>query len=265
MKNIEKFFSDEIVVLDTETSNFEITEAEIIEIAFGTKSNGIWKTEAFQFKPEQPITAQAMATTWITNEDVSDKGSYSGIHEAVLGINSFIVAHNSSYDRDVIVMNHDRYDLDYPSHIANPDNWICTLKLARKLFRNDNLPEFKLSFLWFHTGLYKTTDREIHAHRADSDIYMTGRLLEFMIQKLIDIGEIDELLPIGPQLVEYQTAPYFLDSFPFGKHRGKSPYDIPNDYYEWLLSTDSFDKNSRNYDPNLELTVLTVLNERLEE
>ncbi|AUS02588.1 hypothetical protein NVP2275O_007 [Vibrio phage 2.275.O._10N.286.54.E11] len=268
MNKINDFLSS-IVILDTETSSFSIAEAEIIEIAFGVMDNGEWNTVAEQFKPCEGITAQAMSTSWITNEDVADKEYYANnteLTDSFLGSGAILVAHNTTYDREVIINNHNMYQLYQHDSVLDKDNWICTLKLAKKLYRDDNFPEFKLGFLWFHLGLHKESTREIHAHRADSDIYMTGKLLERIISDMIDKGELDPTQEIGSQLIAYQNEPIFMNEFPFGKYKGTHPRNIPDDYYMWLLAnSDSLNEDSRNYDMNLAHTVRVIMSERLGE
>lgn len=263
---MDKFLS-EVIVLDTETSSYDINVSEIIEIAFGLHADGDWQTIATQFKPQRPITAEAMSCSWITNEEVQDKKTFIENVEATepyLNSGAYLVAHNATFDKEVLINNHKMYNLPVYPDMSDNSKWICTLKLARKLFRNDKLPQFKLGFLWFHLGLHTLATRPIVPHRADSDIYMCGKLLEYIVQELIDLGEINASKPIADQLIAYQNAPVYLSEFPFGKHKGKNPEDIPDDYYVWLINkSDALDENSRNYDVNLAHTIEVIMNKRL--
>ena len=262
-------FLNECIVLDTETSNYNIEEAEIIEIAFGMHSDGDWITQAEQFMPLNGITAQAKSCSWITESDLEGKPSYYDGYDSIepfLSVNGYKIAHNAPYDRDVINMNADRYGLAREVAISNNENWICTLKLARKLYKDESFPEFKLGFLWFHLGLDQLSTRKIIPHRADSDIYMTGKLLDHLIDELIAVGEINNTSAIGPQLYAYQEAPIYLTAFPFGKHKGVDPKDVPDSYYVWLIgNSDSLKEDNRNFDKNLAHTVEIIMSERLGE
>ena len=259
-------FLEDIIVLDTETSNYDIEEAEIIELACGKLVDSKWVTEVEQFKPQNEVTAQAMSTSWITNEDLEDKPQYNEgvLLEKYLSTDPYIVCHNTPYDKTVLQMNAERYSTKNYGVFQDDTKWICTLKLARKLYRDNNFPEFKLSFLWFQLGLYKDSDREIQAHRADSDIYMTAKLLEHIIEKLLQEGSITEE-NLLQDLYNYQEEPVLLNVFPFGKYKGYKPEDIPDDYYVWLLEkSDALKEDSRNYNKDLAYTVQEVLSARLD-
>ncbi len=164
----------------------------------------------------------------------------------------------------IIKLNHEANNISSTPYLSDPTNWICTLKLSRKLFRNENFNNFKLGYLWFKLELDKKADRVVTPHRADSDIYMTGCLFEYMVKKLIDDNLIDTSKDILEEVYRYQEEAFFIDKFPFGKHKGSDPRSIPTTYYEWLLGNcEALNEDSGSYSPNLAFTVLTVLNERM--
>jgi exodeoxyribonuclease X len=81
-------------------------------------------------RPDRPISPQAMAIHRITEEMVADKP---WIEEMPALHRQWYVAHNASFDRRVLPEMH--------------GEWICTMKLARRLW-----PGIKYS----NMGLYKS-------------------------------------------------------------------------------------------------------------
>ncbi len=110
-------------------------------------------------RPDRPISPQAMAIHRITEEMVADKPWIEEIIPHYHG-SPWYVAHNASFDRRVLPEMH--------------GEWICTMKLARRLW-----PGIKYS----NMGLYKsrklnvTTPPGLHHHRALYDCYITAALL----------------------------------------------------------------------------------------
>ena len=137
-----------------------------------------------------------------------------------------LVAHNASFDRRVLP------DM--------PGEWICTMKLSRRLW-----PGIKYS----NMALYKSrklsvqTPAGLHHHRALYDCYITAALL-------IDIMQTSGWT--ADQMVDITGRPALLTTFTFGKYRGKPVSEVAErdpGYLRWLFN------NLDNMSPELRLTL----------
>ena len=196
-------------VIDTETCGLQggIVEIASVDIVDGQITNPM----SHLVRPDRPISPQAMAIHRITEE---------------------YVAHNASFDRRVLPEMH--------------GEWICTMKLARRLW-----PGIKYS----NMGLYKsrklnvTTPPGLHHHRALYDCYITAALL-------LDIINVSGWTP--DEMADITGRPALLTTFTFGKYRGKAVAEIAeNDpgYLRWLFN--NLDRMS----PELRLTLRHYLGE----
>ncbi|WP_264822629.1 exonuclease domain-containing protein, partial [Klebsiella grimontii] len=104
-------------VIDTETTNFE---GGIVEIASVDIVNGvICNPMSDLVRPPEEIGFAAMAIHHITEDMVADAPLISDVIGRYLGADVY-VAHNAAFDKGKLPQ------IDAP--------WICTLKLARKLY-----------------------------------------------------------------------------------------------------------------------------------
>lgn len=121
-----------------------------------------------------------------------------------------------------------------------PGEWICTMKLSRRLW-----PGIKYS----NMALYKSrklsvqTPPGLHHHRALYDCYITAALL------------IDIMRTTGwtaEEMVNITGRPALLTTFSFGKYRGKAVSEVAKrdpGYLRWLFN------NLDNMSPELRLTL----------
>jgi hypothetical protein len=121
-----------------------------------------------------------------------------------------------------------------------PGEWICTMKLARRLW-----PGIKYS----NMALYKTrklnvqTPPGLHHHRALYDCYITAALL-------IDIMNTSGWT--AEQMADITGRPSLMTTFTFGKYRGKAVSDVAErdpGYLRWLFN------NLDSMSPELRLTL----------
>ncbi|MWT51109.1 exodeoxyribonuclease X [Escherichia coli] len=194
-------------VIDTETCDLQggIVEVASVDVVDGKIVNPM----SHLVRPDRPISAQAMAIHRITESMVADKPWIEEIIPLYHG-SQWYVAHNASFDRRVLP--------------EMPGEWICTMKLARRLW-----PGIKYS----NMALYKSrklsvrTPEGLHHHRALYDCYITGR-------------------------------PALLTTFTFGKYRGKPVSEVADNdpgYLRWLYN--NLDRMS----PELRLTLKHYLGE----
>jgi len=250
-------------VIDTETTSLNFREAEIIELGFALY-DGAWEHHSIYYKPSTPISPKVSAVTNIINEDVEDCESFAicytdfdDIMEAV-GTTSdvLIVAHNAFYDNSVFKHMYSQ------SHVLNYD-WLCTMRLAKKLFSGDDtVEEYNLPYLRYRFEL--DIPRDMPHHRAGTDAYITAKLFEYLVGVMEDRGLLDQNGPYKDQIIEYVSEPIIIDRMPFGKHKGKLIKDVPMDYWTWALNNvDSLQEDKDEYDPDFAASVAKVLEEKL--
>ncbi|HBR1930733.1 TPA: exodeoxyribonuclease X [Klebsiella pneumoniae] len=200
-------------VIDTETTSFEggIVEIASVDIEFGAICNPM----SDFVRPPEAIGFEAMAIHHITEDMVADAPFISEVIGRYLGA-SVYVAHNAAFDKGKLPQ------IDAP--------WICTLKLARKLY-----PEFEShgnQYLRYRLGLKPTLPEGLYAHRALYDCYVTAELLMYMGREAQwTIREMREI----------SASPSLLYRMRFGKHKGKTFEEVAAEdkgYLRRLLGTD---------------------------
>ncbi|EOV2101874.1 TPA: exodeoxyribonuclease X [Klebsiella pneumoniae] len=200
-------------VIDTETTSFE---GGIVEIAsVDIESGAICNPMSDFVRPPEAIGFEAMSIHHITEDMVADAPLISEVIGRYLGANVY-VAHNAAFDKGKLPQ------IDAP--------WICTLKLARKLY-----PEFEShgnQYLRYRLGLKPTLPEGLYAHRALYDCYVTAELLMYMGREAQwTIREMREI----------SASPSLLYRIRFGKHKGKTFEEVASEdkgYLRWLLGTD---------------------------
>ncbi len=210
-------------VIDTETCGLQggVVEVASVDIIDGKIVNPM----SDLVRPDRPISHQAMAIHNITEQMVADKPWIEEVVPRYQG-SHYYVAHNASFDRRML------------PEISG--DWICTVKLARRLW-----PGMKYS----NMGLYKSlklqvnTPPDLHHHRALFDCYITAALL---LRIMDDSGWSAE------EMVDITGRPALVTTLTFGKYRGKSISDIAHQdpgYLRWMLN------NIKTLTPELRLTL----------
>ncbi|ELW3334418.1 exodeoxyribonuclease X [Salmonella enterica] len=210
-------------IIDTETCGLQ---GGIVEIAsVDVIDDNIVNPMSHLIRPDRPITPQAMAIHRITEAMVADKPWIEDVIPLYYG-SEWYVAHNASFDRRVLP--------------ELPGEWICTMKLSRRLW-----PGIKYS----NMALYKSrklsvqTPPGLHHHRALYDCYITAALLIDIMQTTGWTAE---------EMVNITGRPALLTTFPFGKYRGKAVSEVAKrdpGYLRWLFN------NLDNMSPELRLTL----------
>ncbi|WP_435953191.1 exodeoxyribonuclease X [Dryocola sp. BD626] len=210
-------------IIDTETCGLQ---GGVVEVASVDIENGrIVNPMSDLVRPDRPISHQAMAIHRITEEMVADKPWIEEVIPRYHG-SPYYVAHNASFDSRMLP------DM--------PGEWICTVKLARRLW-----PGIKYS----NMALYKSlklqveTPADLHHHRALFDCYITAALL---------IRIMDESGWTPEQMVTITGRPALVSTMMFGKYRGKKIEEIAQDdpgYLRWMLN------NIKELTPDLRMTL----------
>lgn len=256
-------FITELFVIDTETTGVSHETDEIIEFSgsfpLSLEEDVDNLTNYTQrYKPSFDVPPAASAVHFISTEDLADCGSFKDdIHNLTELFNArkYFVGHNVTFDRDMIVSNMHRHG-NVPQNILDKNNWICTLRLAKKLFAEDKtFDNLKLSYLWYKFGLYRKLDRPVNAHSAKEDVFMCLEVLKFLIEVCIELGHVDENGNIGEQLITFINKPVLYTLMPFGKHKGMKFSEVPLNYIEWMIvNSDVLNEDMPNFDPDLAAT-----------
>jgi len=248
------------IVLDTETTSLNFREAEVIEFGFVLKFEDDWHQFNELHKPSEPITPEISAVTNITDKMVDDKASFAESYtdfDKILDTigsvdDTLIVAHNAFYDKSV-------FENGYPLSTVLNHEWVCTMRMAKKLFTNDDtVTKFNLPYLRYRFEL--DIPEDMPAHRASTDAYMTAKLFEFLLDEAQAQGVFAPGASKRTQLLEWMAAPAIVDVMPFGKHKGKKLTDVPMSYWTWALNNmDSLNEKKDEYDADFAASVIKAL------
>ena len=257
MSKIEHFLN-QCIVLDTETTGEDSKTAEIIESGFVVRKNGNWEVFQDLHKPvKTEIPPKIESICYITNEMVENCAPFSASASNFQNIvnqykNGYVVAHNYSYDKDVLENN----------GIVLPKKSICTWRIATKLFMDvDEVAETNLPYLRF--ALKLDIPIEMRCHRAGYDSLITGHLLETMIYLLIEYGMLDQNADIGEQLCELSNSPIIYKRMPFGKHKGQLMTEVPTSYWNWAMKNTSwFDESADDFNADLAASIHAALEDQ---
>ena len=255
MPHKEEFLS-QCLVLDTETNSDDYKIAEIIESGFVIRENNSWTIFQELHKPvNHPIPPKVESICYITNKMVEGKPSFvdsSVVFQEVINgyANGYLVAHNNFFDMRVL----ERHGIDTSKH-----TWICTWRMAKKLFNSTpEVEETNLPYLRF--ALELNVPIEMYCHRAGNDSYITAKLLEVFVELLEESGVIDKTKPYGPQIVKWSLEPIIYERMPFGKHKGELMTAVPHSYWQWAMkNTQWFDETADNFDPDLAASIEKAL------
>lgn len=262
-----KFIKEEILVLDTETTGIKNTD-EIIEFCSSFYHDDELITYTQRYNTDIQIPAIVSSVHFITNDDLVGQPKFSdesGLISELISSKKYYVGHNVIFDRGMLVNEFERIG-SIPDELIHDSNWICTLKLAKKLYAEDeSFENFTLSYLWFKFGLNKKVNKKITPHSAEDDVFMCLKVLEHLVNVLIEENIIDENKNIAEQLSAYVNEPVRFSKCTFGKHKGTPMKDVPMSYIKWMISSsDLLDETSNSFDADIAYTFLMEYSERTE-
>jgi DNA polymerase III epsilon subunit-like protein len=221
----------QIIFFDTETTGNEPKKDFLCQIAYKTKDLSTQTDETFceLYKPSIPIPPEASAITHITNKMVAEKevfrnsAGYKKIKELFENSNSVVVAHNAKFDLAII----DKEDI-------KPTNFICTLRVARALDKDNVIPQYKLQFLRYYLDI----EIEAAAHDALGDVLVLEKLFDRLLAKIMKENNLNQDKAIE-KMIDISSRPSLMNIFNFGKHNGRSVSEVANvdrGYLEWMLA-----------------------------
>ncbi|MFA6999491.1 MAG: 3'-5' exonuclease [Candidatus Paceibacterota bacterium] len=214
-----------IIFFDTETTGNEPKKDFVCQLAYKTDN----ATFCELYKPSIPIPPEASAITHITNKMVADKpafrdsANYGTIKLLFEDPNSIVVAHNAKFDLAII----EKEDII-------PANFICTLRVARYLDKENVIPQYKLQYLRYYLDI----EIEAEAHDALGDVLVLEKLFERLLAKIIKEENINQDKAIE-RMIEISSKPSLMNMFNFGKHNGKTVEEvarIDRNYLDWMLA-----------------------------
>ena len=214
-----------IIFFDTETTGVDSTDF-LCQLAYKVDA----ETFCELYKPEIKIPAEASAVHHITNKMVANKPKfkdspkYKEIKNLFENENSVVVAHNAKFDLAII----QKEDI-------NPKNFICTLRVARALDKENKIPQHKLQFLRY----YLEIEVEAVAHDALGDVLVLEKLFERLFNKIKSEKKFTDEETLN-YMQEVSAKPSLMYAFSFGKHSGKTVEDVAKidpGYLRWFLET----------------------------
>lgn len=222
----------QIIFFDTETTGNEPKKDFLCQLAYKIGN----ETFCELYKPSIPIPPEASAVHHITNKMVMDKktfqeeSEYKKIKKLFESPDSIIVAHNAKFDIAII----EKEDII-------PKNFICTLRVARYLDKENVIPQYRLQYLRYYLDI----EIEAEAHDALGDVLVLEKLYERLLVKIMKEPACAGMeSPITEEkaierMIEISSKPSLMYMFNFGKYNGKTIADIArvdSGYLEWMLA-----------------------------
>jgi len=228
----------QIIFFDTETTGNQPQKDYLCQIAYKTRALPAQAGEIFceLYKPTILIPPEASAITHITNKMVANKPAFQEgpdfkkIKDLFEAPSSVVVAHNAKFDLAII----DKENI-------KPVNFICTLRVARALDKDNVIPQYKLQFLRYYLDI----EIEAAAHDALGDVLVLEKLYDRLLAKIMKepacagmdspISEEDAI----EKMINISSRPSLMSIFNFGKHNGKTVeqvVSIDRGYLEWMLA-----------------------------
>ncbi|MDD5152413.1 MAG: exonuclease domain-containing protein [Candidatus Pacebacteria bacterium] len=179
------------------------------------------------YKTSIPIPPEASAVHHITNKMIADKPlfkdskDYKTIKSLFEDTSLIPVAHNAKFDINMLK----KEGIEFPK-------FICTLRLARYLDKENKIPRYNLQFLRYYLNM----EIEATAHDAMGDVKVLEALFERLKIKMVEeFGDDDKALE---QMIAISARPSLLNMFAFGKYNGKTIAEVAKTdrgYLKWLL------------------------------
>jgi len=212
-----------IIFFDTETTGN--TEKDVLcQIAYKTSD----ETFSALYNPGTKIPPEASAVHHITNKMVADKKTFaeSGDREKIKNLfedkDNVAVAHNAPFDM-----------MMFKKEDITPANFICTLRVARYLDKEEKIERYNLQYLRYLLEI----EIEAQAHDALGDVMVLEQLFIRLQKKIMDTDGLDENGAIE-KMIEISSHPSIIKILNFGKYKGMKVEEvvkIDQGWLKWLL------------------------------
>ncbi|OGI95172.1 hypothetical protein A2917_00770 [Candidatus Nomurabacteria bacterium RIFCSPLOWO2_01_FULL_42_17] len=215
-----------LIFFDTETTGNEQKDF-LCQIAYKSTDENFTGL----YKPPFKIPPEASAVHHISNKMVEDKKSFkeSGdlpkIKKLFEDKDTVVIAHNAPFDLMII-----------KKEGIEPANFICTLRLARYLDKEEKIEKYNLQYLRYLLDI----EIDATAHDAMGDVLVLSKLFERLknkMQKESAEENMDENKVIE-KMIEISSHPSLIRTLNFGKYKGKKVEEvlqIDRGWLEWLL------------------------------
>jgi exodeoxyribonuclease X len=223
----------QVLFLDTETTGADPETAEVCELALLLATYAGFDRDQsadslleILVKPSSPVPPEASAIHHITNRMLADRPAIADIAGSVRELvdrADFVCAHNLAFDLTIL-----KRELPDVFGSVTPTMELDSLRLARHIW--PAIPSHALQALRYRYEL--DAGLEGDAHRALFDTVLVRSLVEHVL----GAGLTD--CPDWNSLAEFCRSPLDIQTFSFGKYRGKLVEDIAAedaDYIRWLL------------------------------
>lgn len=169
--------------------------------------------------PGIPMPPEARAIHHIGDIDLVDAPTIdAGLLALSGGEPDVFVAHNAAFEREFFT--------------GGGKPWICTLKVARRLW--PECPSHTNQCLRYWLGIELDDTLAMPPHRAAPDAYVTA----FILQQALQVASVVDM-------VKWTSQPSLLPRVTFGKHRGQAWSDLPADYLSWLVNKSDMDADTK--------------------
>ncbi len=224
-----------LIFLDTETTGNDLVKDRLCQVAY-KKRSVFFKTKKDEgkmivqnFKPTIPVSVKAMSITHITNKMVEKEKVFQGSAfaktlEKVLSEN-ILVAHNAKFD--IAMLENEGFKIS---------DFICTLRLARYLDSEQEIPEYNLQFLRY----YYEVEVEVDPHSADGDVIVLEAVFDHLMKTAQEKASKATEEKIVQRMIDISNNPVLIKKFAFGKYIGEKVEDIvqkDRQYLNWLKKT----------------------------
>lgn len=228
------------VIFDVETTGHD--DGDVIQLAM---FNPFGESFVSNVKPARKIFAAStvihgitdeMAQTFPPKEEVAEQLKDYVKNKLPSGV--VVIGHNIEFDADKLTSN----------FRMTPQRTICTLRMARKLIKVDEIGGHRLDAVYYY--LFPDRLKQLLADRANHDAMRDCKLTHDVYKALAAMaaqrGEIAD--PEDLEAVRTWTAkPMMVDAWPFGKYKGQ-PLNCDWGYADWYV---------RQKDPNPDI-VFTI-------
>ncbi|MCK5294417.1 MAG: 3'-5' exoribonuclease [Arcobacteraceae bacterium] len=161
---------------------------------------------------------------------------------------NYLIAHNINFDLGML----------QKDGFVNQYTLIDTLRCAKHLYKD--MPYHRLQYLRYALELYKTEQKEaddlnitIKAHDAIGDVLVMKLFLSKLVKRVME--EYPDYNPMQ-KLAELTKTPVMIQTFKFGKHKGRDIAEIAREdsgYLNWMRS------NMKDLDEDMKYTLDKVL------
>jgi len=211
-----------LIFLDTETTGLG-KDDRLCQVAY--KFQGMEK-EGF-FKPEIPISVEAMSVSHITNRMVQNKENFSSskMYQELKDIffaDNILVAHNAGFDAEILK----REGLQV-------NKTIDTFKIAHHLDEEGDIPRYNLQYLRYY---FDFDIPDAPAHNALGDIRVLEVIFDYYFDKMQK--DFSDEKSVIEEMLKISARPVLIKKFNFGKYNGEKVREVflkDSGYLKWLL------------------------------